>query len=239
MTALGQRLLFSRQNLNKMAAQDGDLEAFFLHSIPSLFRQAQRHLHSDNLNVLEYFECRLNDYTYVIGSVILQCEHQNACEGLIQLLDLLHGGVNDLNGQIQDLCNARRNVASEMGFSCPLEQSSGRGRPRFYIPGNVIGGLHDIHGVWREVANEAGVSHKTILRRRYQYSMAVNQTSSGSRITYSEISDARLREIVEEVLQVMPNAGKTYVIGSLRSRGVRVQRWRVREAIFETEHGAS
>ena len=41
-----------------MAAQDGDLEAFFLHSIPSLFRQAQRHLHSDNLNVLEYFERR-------------------------------------------------------------------------------------------------------------------------------------------------------------------------------------
>ena len=69
--------------------------------------------------------------------------------------------------------------------------------------------------------------------------MAVNQTSSGSRITYSEISDARLREIVEEVLQVMPNAGETYVIGSLRSRGVHVQRCRVREAFFETDHGAS
>ena len=230
MTALGQRLLLSRQNLNKMAAEDGDLEAFFLHSIPSLFRQAQRHLHSDNLNVLEYFERRLNDYTYVIRSVILQCEQQNASEGLIQLLDLLHGGVNDLNCQIQDLCNARRNFASEMGFSCPLEQSSGPGRPRFHIPENVIKGLHDIHGVWKEVANQAGVSYKTILRRRHQYSMAVNQTS-GSRITYSEISDVRLREIVEEVLQVMPNAGESYVIGSLRSRGVRVQRWRVREAI--------
>ena len=200
-----------------MAAQDGDLEAFFLHSIPSLFRQALRHLHSDNLNVLEYFERRLNDYTYVIRSVILQCEHQNACEGLIQLLDLLHGGVNDLNGQIQDLCNARRNFTSEMGFSCPLEQSSGPGRPRFNIPENVIRGLHDIHGVWREVANEAGVSYKTILRRRHQYSMAVNQTS-GSRITYSEILDARLREIVEEVLQVIPNAGETYVIGSFNTK---------------------
>ena len=110
----------------------------------------------------------------------------------------------------------------------------GPGRPRFNIPENVIRGLHDIHGVWREVANEAGVSYKTILRRRHQYSMAVNQTS-GSRITYSEISDARLREIVEEVLQVMPNAGETYVIGSLRSRGVRVRRWRVREAIFAVD----
>ena len=60
--------------------------------------------------------------------------------------------------------------------------------------------------------------------------MAVSNTSS-PRITYSDISDARLCEIVGEVLQVMPNVGETYIIGSLRSRGVRVQRWHIREAI--------
>lgn len=42
---------------NKMAEGSG-LEAFFLHSIPSLFCQAQRHRHNDNLNLLEYFEHR-------------------------------------------------------------------------------------------------------------------------------------------------------------------------------------
>ena len=37
--------------LDKMAAEEAildDLEAIFLHSIPSLFRQAEQNLHSDN-----------------------------------------------------------------------------------------------------------------------------------------------------------------------------------------------
>ena len=59
-----------------------------------------------------------------------------------------------------------------MGFSCPVEQSTGRGRPRFYIPEEVIRGLQDVHGVWKEVAKEARVSYKTI-----QYSMAVSNTT--------------------------------------------------------------
>ena len=71
----------------KMAAEVEDLETSFLHSIPSLFRQAERNLHSDNLNVLEYFERRLDDHAYLIRSVILQCEQQSASEDLIQLLD--------------------------------------------------------------------------------------------------------------------------------------------------------
>ena len=107
-----------------------DLEAFFLHSIPSLFRQAERNLHSDNLNVLDYFERRLDDHAYVIRSVILQCEQQSASEDLIQLLELVHEEVNGLNDQFQDLCNTQRNIASEMGFSCPVEQFTGQGRPR-------------------------------------------------------------------------------------------------------------
>ena len=46
-----------------------------------------------------------------------------------------------------------------MGFSCPVEQSTGPGRPRFYIPEEVIRGLRDVHGVWKEVANEVLVSY--------------------------------------------------------------------------------
>ena len=37
-----------------------------------------------------------------------------------------------------------------------------------------------------------------------------------------DISDARLRKNVGEVLQLMPNAGETYIVGSLRNRGMRV-----------------
>ena len=119
-----------------------------------------------------------------------------------RLNELVHEEVNGLNDQFQDLYNTQRNIASEMGFSCPVEQSTGPGRPRFYIPEEVIRGLHDVRGVWKELAKEARVSYKTILRRRHQYSMAVSNTT-GPRITYSDISDARLCEIVGEVLQVI------------------------------------
>ena len=69
-------------------------------------------------------------------------------------MDLVHEEVNGLNDQFQDLCDTQRNFASEMGFSCPVEQSTGRGRPRFYISEEVIRGLRDVHGVWKEVAEE-------------------------------------------------------------------------------------
>ena len=128
-----------------MAAEANALEAFFLHSIPLLFRQVERNLHGDNLNVLEYFERRLDDHAYIIRSVILQCEQQSASEDLIQLLDLVHEEVNGLNDQYQDLRDTQKNFALEMGFSCPVEQSTGPGRPRFYIPEEVIRGLRDVH----------------------------------------------------------------------------------------------
>ena len=51
-----------------------------------------------------------------------------------------------------------------MGFSCPVEQSTGPGRPKFYISEEVIRGLCDVHGV-KEVAKEVLVSYKTILQR--------------------------------------------------------------------------
>ena len=89
-------------------------------------------------------------------------------------MDLFHEDVNGLNDQFQDLCDTQRNFSSEMGFSCPVEQSTGPGRPRFYIPEEVIRGLRDVHGVWKEVAKEVLVSYKTTLRRRHQYSMEVN-----------------------------------------------------------------
>ena len=33
------------------------------------------------------------------------------------------------------------------------------------------------------------------------------------------------------MLELLPDAGETYIIGALRSRAIFVQRWRIREAI--------
>ena len=91
----------------------------------------------------------------------------------VPALTLLSGSTRKKNPL--SLCGGER------GFSCPVEQSTGPGRPRFYIPKEVIRGFRDVRGVWKEVAKEVLVSYKTTLRRRHQYSMAVSNTT-GPRI---------------------------------------------------------
>lgn len=210
--------------------QELDLEAFFIQSIPSLYRQAERNLHSDDINNLECMERRLDDHIYVIGSVIQHCQQNQVCEDVIQLLLRVYNEVNFVFQQYQHLCFVRRDFNSELGFVCPVEQSQRPGRPRFHIPEEAIKNLHDIHGVWSVVASETGVSYKILLRRRHQYSLSVAQTA-GPRNTFSDISFEELCEVVREILQLVPNVGETYVIGALRSRGIYVQRWRIRDAI--------
>ena len=53
----------------------------------------------------------------------------------------------------------------------------------------------------------------------------------GPRNTYSDIADDDLCSLFRECLQNMPDAGETYIIGAIRSRGIIVQRWRIRQAI--------
>lgn len=48
---------------------------------------------------------------------------------------------------------------------------------------------------------------------------------------HSSLSNADLDRLLREVLSLTPNAGETYITGSLRGRGIRVQRWRTRERL--------
>ena len=91
-------------------------------------------------------------------------------------------------------------------------------------------GLYRIHRNWSQVAREVRVSYRTVLRRRHQLGLPVSSTN-GPRNTYTNISQSDLCNIVREVLQILPNAGETFVQGALRQRNIHVQRWRVRNTI--------
>ncbi|XP_028411998.1 uncharacterized protein LOC114534730 [Dendronephthya gigantea] len=211
-----------------------DLYKIFREDIPSIFNQALRNLYCNDVNVLEYFERRLDDHIHVIKAVIDQCSQTRANEELVELLLSVHHEVNCLHENIQQLCFQHRDYHSELGFVCPVERSEHAGRPRFQVPQRVISGLYDIHRSWVEVAREAGVSYRTILRRRHQYQLPVAETR-GPRNSFSEISQEHLCGHVRQVLQLLPHAGETYMIGALRSRGIFVQRRRIREAIYTVD----
>jgi hypothetical protein len=78
---------------------DVDLYKFFLEEIPSLYNQAQRTLHCTDINLLEFFERRLDDHIHVIKAVIDQCQQMTEMrvnEELIELLLTVHRQVNSL-----------------------------------------------------------------------------------------------------------------------------------------------
>ena len=137
-----------------------------------------------------------------------------------------------LVGVFNDICAGFEDADDTVSvrFRCPRIHLNSSGRPRFDIPAGLISNLHNIHGVWQSVARESGVSYRTILRRRHEYGLPVANTE-GPRESYSDISHDELCDVVREVLGMVPDGGETFVIGALRSRGFRIQRWRVRNAI--------
>ena len=121
-------------------------------------------------------------------------------------------------------------------FTCPVEdgQEDRRGRRRYVVPERSLTCLFQIHGKWEQVARYLGVSYRTLLRRRHEYGLAVSDTR-GPRTTYTNISQSDLCNVVRDVLGILPNAGETFVLGALRQRGIHIQRWRVRDAIWHVD----
>ena len=97
---------------------------------------------------------------------------------------------------------------------------------RYDITMNQLQQLHDTDMTWSAAAEAIGVDRSTIYRRRRLFGM---NTEDGN--TFSDIPDEDLDTILSTIMQQSPNAGETYMQGSLRSRGIKVQRWRLRERL--------
>ena len=78
---------------------------------------------------------------------------------------------------------------------------------------NNISGLHRINRSWQQVSDDIGVSYSTLLRWRHENGMAVNSTR-GARKSYSNINDDQLCQQVSRILQILPNASETFVLGA-------------------------
>ena len=212
-----------------MGAADINIEEF-MENIPSFVREAERNIHCNNINVLENFELRPSDKVNIIGAIIEHCLNCGCDDDINGRLLLIYNILTDLSNQYKETCFLHRDYRVEWGFSCPIERSGRAGRPRYDIPPGSINQLHSIHYNWNIVSTQAGVSYRTLLRRRHEYGFPVANTF-GPRDTYSDISDEHLTNAVRDILAITPSVGETYVIGSLRSRGIHVQGSRVRDAI--------
>ena len=88
------------------------------------------------------------------------------------------------------------------------------------------GFLRELHFPWKKIADLLGVSESTLRRRRSIYGMTGDEEPS-----WTQISDNDLEKIVHEIQELTPNIGQARLLGALRSRGLNIQRWRVRNCL--------
>lgn len=112
-------------------------------------------------------------------------------------------------------------------FLPPLVMTGHQGRPLYSISREQISYLASLGMNWQNIASSLGVTSRTLYRHRQRLGIQP--------LTYSSLSNDSLSQIVREVLQSTTNAGERYVHGSLRSRGLRIQRWRVRQCLQEID----
>ena len=139
--------------------------------------------------------------------------------------------VDEFQKQIMRLEELHNNFEQDgVQYSCPTESPcEGKGRPKLIIPQEQLEGLRSLGFSWISISKMLGVSEKTLRRRREAYSM-----SSAVKL-FSDISDDEIDHLVKFVLEGSPNSGERMMMGWFRGRGIRVQRWRLRESVSRVD----
>jgi hypothetical protein len=88
--------------------------------------------------------------------------------------------------------------------------------------------LRSIGFTWMSISQLLDISLSTLYRRQ----MEENLTND---LRLSDITNDELVMKIQEIWQSMPNCGERMLNGSLRSSGVIVQRWRLRQAIHSID----
>ena len=174
----------------------------FFDTLVSSIEQVERQLHSGNINILEYWSRRLDDFINVLAVIVRGFSDVDAPTHLIQfsndvlkyvqlLRDKFLESVSTDHTFMECLANTQR--------SCPTEENQLCGRPKFAITREEIERLYHIHLDWIQVSYQLGVSERTLRRRRAELGMDIS-SSQGPRSFYSDITDDELFAIIKEVL---------------------------------------
>ena len=205
----------------KMADGFEDLEGFFLGFNDILL---QLESSTDNL-LIEYLERKLEDYITILVGIIFQLEDEESTEPRKEILTLLK---TFYDFSFEKWQAASRQIEPELLslgkgselYYIPLEKTMGR--PKFSITREQLLNLRETGMTWAKIAKCLNISERTLYRRVEEF--GVNEQ-------FANISNVEPDELLRNIMALTPRAGESYIPGSLRSRGIRIQRWRVRERL--------
>ena len=202
--------------------QDDDLREFF-YSLREILQRVDVCCSSLDIVHLEVFQRRFEESLRIVLAV-------SACvldetSGLKDLLERLIDILAVKLLEITLVLDALRSTYVAQHRHPDVLPSTG-GRPAYRITKEQIEQLRETGMNWRAIAKVLRVSDSTLYRRRIEHNI-------GS--TFSQIEDDALDHHVRDILRLTPYSGETYIRGALQSRGVRVQRVRIRESIFRVD----
>ena len=114
-------------------------------------------------------------------------------------------------------------VTDSSGYQASAVYDGNVGRPKFNISKPQLEYLLETNFTVPEISSILGVSVRTVRRRTTEYQLSVGGL-------YVQLTDTQLDAIVGEIQSQFPTCGNRQMQGHLRSRGIRVQQRRFREA---------
>ena len=141
---------------------------------------------------------------------------------------------------IRDLGCCLQQIKTVLSSSLPNDQYSvtvtavptgQRGQPKVSLSIDYVIGLRELGFSWTKVASILGISRRTL----YSHRLEMGLTGDGDPFAMSEITDHDLDQRVQDIKSQMPYIGIRMVHGTLRSRGVRVPQYRVRDCLHRID----
>ena len=151
-------------------------------------------------------------------------------------MDIFHSNMDELSTCLTRLRVFFENMAGDLSessrdvsaYQCERNYTGMRGQPKFEVSKRQIEFLRELHFSLVRIAELLGISTKTLSRRRQEFQITDEQN-------WTSIGDGELREIMQGIMSVTPGIGQTRMLGALYSRGIKVQRWKVRELMRELD----
>ncbi|XP_041827246.1 uncharacterized protein LOC121644788 [Melanotaenia boesemani] len=209
---------------------EADITIFFTHAlrcVQDIVRETDSGGHNNML--MDRLFSELTGYTRTI-SVFLSISHQleRGNNQSVAILDALFACFCSIMNSYVSLRPVEMRQRDLLASRTPPTVRTGHpGRPEYSIEHEQITYCLSLGMTWQRIAECFGISRRTLYRHRQQLQIGP--------LTYTEMSDEELADIVREILQTTPNAGERYVLGSLRSRNVRIQRQRVRRCLQQLD----
>jgi hypothetical protein len=202
-----------------MAAEREELEKYF-RDFSDLIHQLDTV--TDNL-LSEYLERKLEYFIVVLFGMVCFCqngENDQPPSDVVVMLKNLYEFAYRRWEEVSERITLNQSMLQSSHYFLALENTGGR--QKFIITKHQLQHLRETGMTWSRIAKCLNISERTLYRRVDEFDMGVE---------YSNMSNTELDTLVKDILALTPKAGESYIRGSLRGRGVHVQRWRVRQRL--------